>query len=125
MNLYEDRFRFLNYNLKKYNWRLILLIILSTSFGLIVIESAANGYARKQLLGMIVGFIAMIIVSFIDYQFILKFQWAIYITAVVMLVAVLIFGVEVNGAKRWFSLGSFGTIQPSEFAKSLVEPAGI
>ena len=120
MNLYEDRFRFLNYNLKKYNWRLILLIILSTSFGLIVIESAANGYARKQLLGMIVGFIAMIIVSFIDYQFILKFQWAIYITAVVMLVAVLIFGVEVNGAKRWFSLGSFGTIQPSEFAKIMM-----
>ena len=120
MNLYEDRFRFLNYNLKKYNWRLILLIILSTSFGLIVIESAANGYARKQLLGMIVGFIAMIIVSFIDYQFILKFQWVIYITAVVMLVAVLIFGVEVNGAKRWFSLGSFGTIQPSEFAKIMM-----
>lgn len=120
MNLYEDRFRFLNYNLKKYNWRLILLIMLSTSFGLIVIESAANGYARKQLLGMIVGFIAMIIVSFIDYQFILKFQWAIYITAVVMLVAVLIFGVEVNGAKRWFSLGSFGTIQPSEFAKIMM-----
>lgn len=120
MNLYEDRFRFLNYNLKKYNWRLILLIILSTSFGLIVIESAANGYARKQLLGMIVGFIAMIIVSFIDYQLILKFQWAIYITAVVMLVAVLIFGVEVNGAKRWFSLGSFGTIQPSEFAKIMM-----
>ena len=120
MNLYEDRYRFLNYNLKKYNWRLVLLVILSTSFGLMVIESAANGYARKQLLGMFVGFIAMIIVSFIDYQFILKFQWAIYITAVVMLVAVLIFGVEVNGAKRWFSLGSFGTIQPSEFAKIMM-----
>ena len=120
MNLYEDRFRFLNYNLKKYNWRLVLLVILSTSFGLMVIESAANGYARKQLLGMMVGFVAMVIVSFIDYQFILKFQWAIYITAVVMLVAVLIFGVEVNGAKRWFSLGSFGTIQPSEFAKIMM-----
>ena len=120
MNLYEDRFRFLNYNLKKYNWRLILLVILSTSFGLIVIESAANGYARKQLLGMIVGFTAMIIVSFINSQFILKFQWAIYLTAVAMLVAVLLFGVEVNGAKRWFSLGSFGTIQPSEFAKIMM-----
>ncbi len=120
MNLYEDRFRFLNYNLKKYNWRLVLLVILSTCFGLMVIESAANGYARKQLLGMIVGFTAMIIVSFINYQFILKFQWAIYLTAVVMLVAVLIFGVEVNGAKRWFSLGSFGTIQPSEFAKIMM-----
>ena len=88
MNLYEDRFRFLNYNLKKYNWRLVLLVLLSTGFGLMVIESAANGYARKQLLGIMVGLIAMIIVSFIDYQFILKFQWAIYITAVVMLVAV-------------------------------------
>lgn len=120
MNLYEDRFRFLNYNLKKYNWRLALLVMLSTSFGLMVIESAANGYARKQLLGMMVGFIAMIIVSFIDYQFILKFQWAIYMVAVVMLVAVLLFGVEVNGAKRWFSLGSFGTIQPSEFAKIMM-----
>ena len=120
MNLYEDRFRFLNYNLKKYNWRLVLLVILSTSFGLMVIESAANGYARKQLLGMILGFTAMIIVSFINYQFIIKFQWVIYFSAVVMLLAVLLFGVEVNGAKRWFSLGSFGTIQPSEFAKIMM-----
>lgn len=120
MNLYEDRYRFLNYNLKKYNWRLVLLVILSTSFGLMVIESAANGYARKQLLGMILGFTAMIIVSFINYQFILKFQWIIYFSAVVMLLAVLLFGVEVNGAKRWFSLGSFGTIQPSEFAKIMM-----
>lgn len=120
MNLYEDRYRFLNYNLKKYNWRLVLLVILSTSFGLMVIESAANGYARKQLLGMILGFTAMIIVSFINYQFILKFQWVIYFSAVVMLLAVLLFGVEVNGAKRWFSLGSFGTIQPSEFAKIMM-----
>lgn len=120
MNIYEDRFRFLNYNLKKYNWRLVLLVMLSSSFGLMVIESAANGYARKQLIGMIVGFFAMIIVSFIDYQFILKFQWPIYIVAVGMLLAVLIFGVEVNGARRWFSLGSFGTIQPSEFAKIMM-----
>ena len=86
MNLYEDRYRFLNYNLKKYNWRLVMLVILSTGFGLMVIESAANGYARKQLLGIIIGFITMTIVSFIDYQFVLKFQWVIYFTAVIMLV---------------------------------------
>lgn len=120
MNIYEERFRFLNYNLKKYNWRLLLLVMLSTTFGLFVIESAANGYARKQLIGMILGLIAMVIVSFIDYQFILRFQWPIYILAVVMLLAVLLFGVEVNGARRWFSLGNFGTIQPSEFAKIMM-----
>lgn len=53
MNLYEDKFRFLNYNLKKYNWRLLLLVIIATVLGLFVIESAADGYARKQLLGML------------------------------------------------------------------------
>lgn len=120
MNLYEDRFTFLNYNLKKYNWRLLILIILTTTFGLFVIESAANGYARKQFLGMIIGFIAMIIVSFIDYNFILQFHLPIYLAAVSMLVAVLLFGVNVNGARRWFALGSFGTIQPSEFAKIMM-----
>ena len=74
MNLYEDKFRFLNYNLKKYNWRLLLLVMAATTLGLFVIESAADGYARKQLLGMIVGLIALVIVSFIDYNFILKFR---------------------------------------------------
>ncbi len=120
MNLYEDKFRFLNYNLKKYNWRLLLLVMAATTLGLFVIESAADGYARKQLLGMIVGLIALVIVSFIDYNFILKFQWPIYLMAVVMLTAVLLFGVNVNGARRWFSLGSFGTLQPSEFAKIMM-----
>ena len=37
-----------------------------------------------------------------------------------MLLAVLLFGIDVNGARRWFSLGSFGTLQPSEFAKMLM-----
>jgi len=120
MNLYEDKFRFLNYNLKKYNWRLLLLVIAATVLGLFVIESAADGYARKQLLGMIVGLVGLIIISFIDYNSILKFQWPIYFAAVVMLGAVLLFGVNVNGAKRWFSLGSFGTLQPSEFAKIMM-----
>lgn len=120
MNLYEDKFRFLNYNLKKYNWRLPLLVIVATVLGLFVIESAADGYARKQFLGMIVGLTGLIIISFIDYNFILKFQWPIYLLAVAMLTAVLFFGVNVNGAKRWFSLGSFGTLQPSEFAKIMM-----
>ena len=120
MNLYEDKFRFLNYDLKKYNWRLLLLVIAATVLGLFVIESAADGYARKQLLGMIVGLAGLIIISFIDYNFILKFQWPIYFAAVAILGAVLLFGVNVNGAKRWFSLGSFGTLQPSEFAKIMM-----
>ena len=39
-----------------------------------------------------------------------------YAVVLVLLAAVLIFGKEVNGAKAWFGVGSFG-VQPAEFAK--------
>ncbi len=42
--------------------------------------------------------------------------YGVYAVVLVLLVAVLIFGKEVNGAKAWFGVGSFG-IQPAEFAK--------
>jgi rod shape determining protein RodA len=42
--------------------------------------------------------------------------FAIYGTVLLLLVAVLLFGKEVNGAKAWFAIGGFG-IQPAEFAK--------
>ncbi len=42
--------------------------------------------------------------------------YGVYGFVILLLVAVLIFGREVNGAKAWFSIGSFG-IQPAEFAK--------
>ncbi len=42
--------------------------------------------------------------------------YGIYVAVLLLLVAVLIFGKEVNGARAWFGVGSFG-IQPAEFAK--------
>ena len=43
-----------------------------------------------------------------------------YAINIAMLLAVLLLGIDVNGARRWFSLGSFGTLQPSEFAKMIM-----
>jgi len=45
-------------------------------------------------------------------------DWAfgVYGFVLVLLLAVLLFGKEVNGAKAWFAIGGFG-IQPAEFAK--------
>jgi rod shape determining protein RodA len=40
----------------------------------------------------------------------------IYGGVLLLLIAVLLFGKEVNGAKAWFAIGGFG-IQPAEFAK--------
>ncbi|MEO8588933.1 MAG: rod shape-determining protein RodA [Flavobacteriales bacterium] len=42
--------------------------------------------------------------------------YGVYAAVLVLLVAVLIFGKDVNGARAWFGVGSFG-IQPAEFAK--------
>ena len=42
--------------------------------------------------------------------------YAVYGVVLLLLVGVLIFGKEVNGAKAWFGVGAFG-IQPAEFAK--------
>lgn len=37
-----------------------------------------------------------------------------------MLIGVKLFGKDVNGAKRWFSLGPLGTFQPSELSKVIM-----
>jgi rod shape determining protein RodA len=42
--------------------------------------------------------------------------FVVYAGVLVLLMAVLLFGKEVNGAKAWFAIGGFG-IQPAEFAK--------
>lgn len=49
-------------------------------------------------------------------ELIRNMAFGIYGGVLVLLVAVLIFGKEVNGARAWFGVGSFG-IQPAEFAK--------
>lgn len=42
--------------------------------------------------------------------------YTVYGAVLLLLLAVLLFGKEVNGAKAWFAIGGFG-IQPAEFAK--------
>ena len=52
----------------------------------------------------------------INSKFFSVFAWPIYLLSILTLVAVLVFGVEVNGSKSWFALGSV-RLQPAEFAK--------
>jgi len=61
------------------------------------------------------GVLALVILLF-DGDFIKRSAPVVYGVTTLLLVLVLIFGKEVNGAKAWFGFGSFG-IQPSEFAK--------
>lgn len=70
----------------------------------------------KQLIWISAAIIIAFIVFIIDINFYSFFAYAIYGLMIFLLIAVLIFGKEVNGARSWFEIGSF-RIQPAEFTK--------
>ncbi len=110
----------LNYDFKNYNFRLILYVLALNVIGVLVINSASNqdaGMVGKQIAGIAVGLVLAIIVSLIPYQKILTFSWGIYAGCILILIAVLIFGKNVNGATRWIVLPGNIQFQPSEFVK--------
>lgn len=113
--------KFKTYKLKNYNFRLILLMLVICGLGIAIIGSANDGSDNravlKQAIGMVIGFSGMIVISLIDYGWILKFYWLIYVFNVGLLSAVLLIGSSHHGAKRWIDITDGLTIQPSEFAK--------
>jgi len=70
----------------------------------------------KQLIWIIAGIILAIMVLTVDSKFYAAFATHIYIATILLLVAVLLFGREVNGARAWFEFGSVA-LQPSELGK--------
>lgn len=106
------------YKLRSYKFSLVLLCIALSVIGVMVVGSA-KACSEQADFGVCVGFILMMIVSLIDYIWILNFYWIIYAVAILSLLSVLVFGHTANGAKRWIDLG-FTTFQPSELAKILL-----
>jgi len=107
------------YHLSDYKFNLVITVLALSIIGVLVVGSAKEVYQNKQIFGVIIGLIAMVVVSLIDYVWILEFYWLIYAFAVFILGLVLLIGTEVNGATRWINLG-FTTFQPSELAKILL-----
>ncbi|MDE5831029.1 MAG: FtsW/RodA/SpoVE family cell cycle protein, partial [Clostridia bacterium] len=58
----------------------------------------------------------MIVITFIDYNFVAKISPVLYGLAIISLIAVL-FTEPINGARSWFKISETTTVQPSEFAK--------
>ena len=113
---------FTKFNLRDYNFKLLIMVIAIMITGVIAVNSADDSFTFKQAVGVGMGFIVMIIVSVIDYHFICKFSYAIYIVNIALLVIVLLFGVNVNNATRWINIGGENgiQIQPSELSKVLM-----
>ena len=67
------------YKLKDYKFRLVLWVLILSVIGIMVIGSANSNYQMKQMIGMGVGIVFMIMVSLMDYLWISNFYWIYYI----------------------------------------------
>ncbi len=107
------------YKLKNYKFTLALLVAGLNLLGVLLVGSASPGDQKKQLFGMLTGLAIMLIVSCVDYSFLLRFSWLIYLFAVGLLILVIVAGEDNKGAQRWLEIGGF-QFQPSELAKILM-----
>ena len=104
-------------------------VILLTIIGTIFIYSASSYsaeatygdkfyFVKKQVIGILIGIVAMVITCIVDYNKLKKFRYVVAIISVILLLLVFVpgIGIENYGAKRWIGFGSI-TLQPSEVAK--------
>lgn len=121
-NLYKRAVEKLKtYQIRYINFRLILWLVLINVLGVNVIASATklDTYEKKQILGLVMGAIIMIVIALVDYNYILKYYWLIYFGNLMLLVLVKVVGANHMGAQRWIDFGVV-QIQPSEFAKLFI-----
>jgi cell division protein FtsW len=106
---------------------LVLVTLGLVAFGLVMVYSASSArgliasddpayYLKRQALYALVGLVALVLLSRTDFRKLRHVGGPMLALAFFFLVAVLVVGTSVNGAKRWIPLGSF-SFQPSELAK--------
>lgn len=117
------RFVFDRRLLKNFDWFLFSIALLISIIGLVNLYSATyqTGFKvfQKQLVWVVLGIVAMVLISFLDYRTLERYTHHMYAVVILLLVIVLLFSKAVLGSKRWISLWSV-TIQPSEFIKILI-----
>ncbi|HEX6488206.1 MAG TPA: putative lipid II flippase FtsW [Candidatus Dormibacteraeota bacterium] len=97
-----------------------LVMVLSASQALALLQHASPFYYFERQAGwMVLGFIALIALSRLDLDRVRRrAPLAAAVVALLMLVVLVPhIGLQVNGARRWLSLGPLGTVQPSEIGK--------
>ncbi len=101
---------------------LLLLVVTTLAYGLFVLWSASDGEVRlirRQASYAAVGLVAMLAVAQVPLSLVRRLIWIPYTGAILLLIGVMLFGFEVNGAQRWLNLGII-SFQPAETMKLLL-----
>ncbi len=105
--------------LKNLDWGVLICTVLLLAIGLVALFSTTKNTDyeefKKQLQWFAISIPFLIMFTVIDYNKITKFSPLAYGVFTFLLIIVL-FTDEINGARSWFSIGSF-SFQPSEFGK--------
>ncbi|MDD5251099.1 MAG: FtsW/RodA/SpoVE family cell cycle protein [Patescibacteria group bacterium] len=114
---------------RKFDWLLFGSTASLTMFGLAVLYATsltapAGGAADlslfwKQAAFAAAGLVLVLVFPLFDYRYLVAASRALYLAAIVLLVAVLLFGSTMRGTRGWFGLFGFG-IQPVELVKFLL-----
>ena len=107
------------YSLRDYRFSLVVLVLAISVLGIFMVRSARPDLMSRQIMGVLLGAVAMIVISLIDYKWVLSLYWPLYGLNIIMLATVLLFGETRNNATRWLNLG-FVQFQPSDLTKILM-----
>ncbi|MGN1024566.1 MAG: FtsW/RodA/SpoVE family cell cycle protein [Lachnospiraceae bacterium] len=112
------------------DYSLILVVLFLLAIGLIMLYSTSSYeagieygdgayYLKRQLLFTLLGLVAMVICTFLPYQFWKGSAYLLYGFSIMLILLIIPFGREVNGAKRWLYFGPI-SVQPAEISKLAV-----
>lgn len=105
---------------KQVDWVLLLAAFTLAAAGLITMNSfvAPSPFFSRQLIWLLLALLTCLGLSFLDFRFLRRSSVvaAVYGALLALLVALLLFGRAVRGAKGWFSFGAF-SFQPADFVK--------
>lgn len=113
--------------IRKLDWVLVITYLLLVAGGWLSIYAAtyqegqefvvtlSRNYGR-QFMWITICLVIAFFILVVDSKFFTNFSFPIWVFTMFLLVAVLVFGQEVKGAKAWLTFGSI-KIQPAEFAK--------
>lgn len=115
--------RKLLFNLKYFDWQLLVVTIILISFGLAALYSVALSQEeqnllnfKKQIVFFVLGFALLFIFSLLDFNFLQSYSLIIYLASALLLIFVLFLGQTFRGTTGWFTFYGVN-FQPVELAK--------
>lgn len=108
--IYRMKNKIKNFSKEPIDFVLLIVVFIMLALGLIMVMSASSptslaetgssySYVKTQALSAVLGLIAMLIISKIDYRIFKKFYKIIYIVVIILLASVAVIGKEVGRSK--------------------------